>query len=464
MIFISALALICIFCSSQADPAIGENKGTNLALKKPVTSSSQWGRKGGPGGLTDGEIPKTGKWDYLTCLCTRKDNGPWVQVDLGASTSIDSVEVFNSLYWSWWKRTFPFEVRVGDSTDVHQNAKCGQTQTQATKTAVLSVSCGGLRGRYVGVLKTNRNYLNICEIKVFGASTPSGAPTGNGIPGHAPTTPVASYQGNDGATTNMNVNLALHATVTSSSQWGRTGGPEGLTDGNTPPVGKWDYHTCLMTRNDNNGPWVRVDLGSTKSIDRVDVYNSLWGSHWLRTYPFEVRIGDSTDVEQNPMCGHRMEKPDRKPSTDLMTVTCPGARGRYIGVKKTNRNYLNICEVKAFGPGGGSGSGGTGGGTSGGTGGGSVQCGLGPWTEWTPCVPQNPGSCDGNQKRFQHPVPASCDGLNTDSRNCNPCTGGVGGGNAGGNGTQGNWGPGGEGFPELMMFCNFQSQSFFWCH
>jgi hypothetical protein len=56
-------------------------EGTNLALKKLVTSSSQWGRKGGPGGLTDGEIPKTGKWDYLTCLCTRKDNGPWVRND-----------------------------------------------------------------------------------------------------------------------------------------------------------------------------------------------------------------------------------------------------------------------------------------------------------------------------------------------------------------------------------------------
>ena len=53
--------------------------GTNLALHKPVTSSSQWGWKGGPPTLTDGQVPPHKKWDYNKCLCTRKDrDGPWV--------------------------------------------------------------------------------------------------------------------------------------------------------------------------------------------------------------------------------------------------------------------------------------------------------------------------------------------------------------------------------------------------
>ena len=43
---------------------------------------------------------------------------------------------------------------------------------------LLEISCGGtLRGRYVGIWKKNsRNYLNICEIRVFG---PSGETGGN---------------------------------------------------------------------------------------------------------------------------------------------------------------------------------------------------------------------------------------------------------------------------------------------
>ena len=53
--------------------------GTNLALHKPVKSSSQWGSRGGPNTLTDGQVPPNKKWDYNKCLCTRKDSdGPWV--------------------------------------------------------------------------------------------------------------------------------------------------------------------------------------------------------------------------------------------------------------------------------------------------------------------------------------------------------------------------------------------------
>ena len=56
--------------------------GTNLALHKPVKSSSQWGSRGGPGTLTDGQVPPNKKWDYNKCLCTRKDrDGPWVSGD-----------------------------------------------------------------------------------------------------------------------------------------------------------------------------------------------------------------------------------------------------------------------------------------------------------------------------------------------------------------------------------------------
>ena len=56
-----------------------------------------------------------------------------MQVDLGATTSVGSVEIFNPIYWSWWKRTFPFEVRVGDNPDVKHNPICGQPQTHAVK-------------------------------------------------------------------------------------------------------------------------------------------------------------------------------------------------------------------------------------------------------------------------------------------------------------------------------------------
>jgi len=448
ILFVTAFSAFCGPGLTQ-----GANGATNLALHKSVKSSSQWGWKGGPQTLTDGLVPPPKKWDYNRCLCTKKDrDGPWVQVDLGSTSSVSSVEIFNPIYWSWWKRTFPFEVRVGDSPDVKSNPICGQPQTNAVQQETLTVSCGAaMRGRYVGIWKKNsRNYLNICEIKVFG---PSAGTTGN------------NQQNNNNNNNNNNahnggtavqtggaeVDLASGRPVVASSRW--TGNADALTDGKKPNYGKWDAKTCFMTMNDY--ATISVDLGSTSTINKVEISNSMWGSHWKRTYPFEVRIGNSPNVMENPRCGAVMEQPYYKPKSDLITISCPGAIGRYVGLKKTNRNYMNICEIKAFGPASGGGGGG---------GGGHVDCGWSEWTAWSDCVPQSPGSCDGNQRRYKHPVPASCGGLTTDSRNCktSPMCGG-GGGSGSGSGS-GSWGPDGADFPTLMSFCHFQSQSYFWCH
>ena len=81
----------------------------------------------------------------------------------------------------------------------------------------------------------------------------------------------------------------------------------------------------------------------------------------------------STHINNPPSLSLRPLHPilhANRPQSDLITVSCPGAVGRYVGLKKTNRNYMNICEIKAFGQGG----------SGGGGGGGNVECG---WSEWT---------------------------------------------------------------------------------
>lgn len=451
--------VVILFITAVCGPGTtqGANGGRNLALHKPVTSSSQWGSRGGPSTLTDGQVPPHKKWDYNKCLCSRKDSdGPWVRVDLEATSSVSSVEVFNPLYWSWWKRTFPFEVRIGDDPDVRKNPICGQPQTNVVQNELLEISCGGaMKGRYVGIWKKNsRNYLNICEIRAFG---PSGETGGNNQENNNHNS--NNNGGNTGTSTHTggaDIDLASGRPVVASSRW--TGDANKLTDGIKPSYGRWDAKTCYMTRNDY--ATISVDLGSTSTINKVEIYNSMWGSHWKRTYPFEVRIGNSPNVMDNPRCGPLMEQPYSKPGTDLITISCPGAVGRYVGLKKTNRNYMNICDIKAYGQ---PGNGGGGGGGSGGGGGGNVECGWSEWTAWSDCIPQSTGSCDGNQRRYKHPVPASCSGLTTDSRNCktSPLCGGGGGGSGGG---AGSWGADGADFPTLMAFCDFQSQSYFWCH
>ncbi|KAI8479104.1 hypothetical protein Bbelb_431690 [Branchiostoma belcheri] len=113
-------------------------------------------------------------------------------------------------------------------------------------------------------------------------------------------------------------------------------------DGNTNGI-LWSM-SCTHTINEQSNPWWRVDLGSTRTIFTVDVYDRVDECCSDRLNPFYVHVGHSTSVASNPSCDG-----EQSISGDYKSVPCNGLQGRYVGValQGTSRT-LTLCEVKVF--------------------------------------------------------------------------------------------------------------------
>eukprot|EP00058_Branchiostoma_floridae_P005553 XP_002591041.1 hypothetical protein BRAFLDRAFT_69406 [Branchiostoma floridae] len=146
-------------------PSSPQDPGVNLALSRPAAQSSTFG------GLSAG-LAVDGNTDGTlgggSCTHTNQDTNPWWHVDLGTAQAIGSVVVFNRQECCQ-DRLNNFQVHVGDSPTVASNPQCGGNNavTEASPPDI-TVDCGGLRGRYVGILLPSPvTYLTLCEVKVY---------------------------------------------------------------------------------------------------------------------------------------------------------------------------------------------------------------------------------------------------------------------------------------------------------
>ncbi|XP_035674439.1 uncharacterized protein LOC118414482 isoform X3 [Branchiostoma floridae] len=137
---------------------------TNIALNRPAAQSSDvYG--GTAGRAVDGN--DNPQWAGGSCTHTANGPNPWWRVDLGSSQAVGRVVVTNRKDCCS-DRLEGFTVYVGDSPEVLSNPTCGGPQSVAGR-GTITVSCGGLRGRYVGIaLKGAQRTLTLCEVKVFG--------------------------------------------------------------------------------------------------------------------------------------------------------------------------------------------------------------------------------------------------------------------------------------------------------
>ncbi|KAI8489136.1 hypothetical protein Bbelb_331210 [Branchiostoma belcheri] len=138
----------------------------NLALGKPAYQSSQY-TDHVAGRAVDG-VTSTG-----TCAHTVGGNGepyPSWWVDLGHPYLIDRVIIYIRMnHLAYWIN--PFNIHIGNSTSVDKNPKCGGDHRIDVSKPSISISCPGMRGRYVGVrLPGNSRILVLCEVQVFAAS------------------------------------------------------------------------------------------------------------------------------------------------------------------------------------------------------------------------------------------------------------------------------------------------------
>jgi hypothetical protein len=159
------------------------NGTTNLALGKVVTQSSTGYANSGAllavDGNTDGVFAKG------SVTHTFPTANPWWEVDLGAVASIGSVQVWNrtdccgqrlSDYWVFISEA-PF---AADDTPATLQVPCVWSNHQTSAPAPsMSISAGGIRGRYVRVQLAGSDTLSLAEVQVFGSMAPA-VPTRSG--------------------------------------------------------------------------------------------------------------------------------------------------------------------------------------------------------------------------------------------------------------------------------------------
>ncbi len=278
---------------------------------------------------------------------TNLDSNAWWEEDLGASTAIGSIAIWNrtdccgsrlSDYWVFVSNT-PF--LDSDTPATLQNRAGTFASHQTTAPNPSTTIPVGAQGEYVRVQLSSANYLSLAEVQVrSGTSSPD---------------------------------LALGKTGAQSSTFPGSPPASVAVDGNTD--GNFTDGSVTATNLDSN-PWWQVDLGASVGVTSIVVWNrtdccaSRLNDYWVffSSTPF---LPTDTPATLQGRAGtfsfHQTTAPN--PSTTISTITslcplgiaCPLAGssaialpvGRYIRVQLTNPGYLSLAEVQAFGPGSG---------------------------------------------------------------------------------------------------------------
>ncbi|XP_035695996.1 uncharacterized protein LOC118429571 isoform X1 [Branchiostoma floridae] len=260
---------------------------------------------GSPGLAIDGNrSPKT---PSSFCTKTYEEDDPYWYVDLGYSVTVDHVTIVNRRD-SLMEHITPFDLHVGDSTDVTRNPRCGGHHRFCPTDTEHVVHCRGMKGRYVGIkLPGKSRILSLCEVEVYAATNLAwGKPTVQS---------KVAYKG-----------VASRA-----------------TDGCRDP--DWDSLCCTSTPAQSN-PWLRVDLGTEVSVRWVVIINRQ-DKTGQRLDLFELYVGNEERVDRNRHCGSVIFLPyDKK---NKIATNCNGIRGRYVGIRLPgNSRTLSICEVEVY--------------------------------------------------------------------------------------------------------------------
>jgi hypothetical protein len=136
---------------------------SEIAAGKPCTMSSpSYGTQGKE--AVDGNTATN--WGSGSCTHTARVQQPWWRVDLQNRHTVANVKVWNRGDCCG-TRLNGFEVRVGDTQDV-KGPRCGETHSIGQGKSK-KVDCGNKVGRYVTVDMPRKEYLTLCEVKVYGS-------------------------------------------------------------------------------------------------------------------------------------------------------------------------------------------------------------------------------------------------------------------------------------------------------
>ncbi|CAH1253107.1 PKD1L3 [Branchiostoma lanceolatum] len=365
--------------------------GVNVALGKTAFQTSIL--NGGYASLpVDGNTNT--HYSAWSCSHTASQAYPSWWVDLGQSYMVVSVVIFNRRDCCP-ERLNPFNIHIGDSDQVSTNPQCGGDHQIGLSEDSISVSCQGMKGRYVAVrLPGPYRVLTLCEVQVFSAGCEKQDYTYHDGYCYKAVSTNLDFQAAEehcaaedawlafprDADTNQFLLDYINASFAHNNVWLGLDSRrqelkwmtnDGLTftdsvftawDAEEPDSeqGKcarishidrlWDVRDCsnqyrfVCQRVNDVAPWWLVDLERQWGIDRVTVVNSLVFKP-ERINPFNIHIGDSRDILVNPKCGenHVFVNPDTQ--TEL-TISCNGMRGRYVAIRLQEYQVLRLAEIE----------------------------------------------------------------------------------------------------------------------
>jgi hypothetical protein len=146
--------------------------GDHLALGKAATQSSTLVTGSAASLAVDGNTNGSFSGGFVTH--TNLEANPWWQVDLGASTAIHSIVIWNRTdccqdrladYWVFVSDV-PFRPKDTPSTLQSRPGTWSSHQTTAPNPSA-TIRTGGIKGRYVRVQLTGTNRLSLAEVQVF---------------------------------------------------------------------------------------------------------------------------------------------------------------------------------------------------------------------------------------------------------------------------------------------------------
>ncbi|HLK62608.1 MAG TPA: discoidin domain-containing protein [Bryobacteraceae bacterium] len=318
------------FAGSASSPVtvivFAQSCGADLAGGKPATQSSTL--PGFPSAIASAaaDCNTDGSFYDNSVSSTNLEASPWWQVDLGVSSSINSIVIWNrtdccssrlSDYWVFVSDT-PFNTTDTPATLQFRPGTFSSHQTSAPNpSASISVTA---QGRYVRVQLSGTDYLSLAEVQVFSVPVPGTTDLAQGKP------------------------------ASQSSTFPGAPSAVAAVDGN--PDGNYFDGSVTATNFDTNA-WWQVDLGSSTAIGSIKIWNRTdccgdrLSDYWVFVSDTPFLTTDTPGTLQ-PRTGTWSSHQTSSPSP-ATTITAP-TQGRYVRVQLTSTNYLSLAEVQVFPP------------------------------------------------------------------------------------------------------------------
>eukprot|EP00058_Branchiostoma_floridae_P024988 XP_002610478.1 hypothetical protein BRAFLDRAFT_85619 [Branchiostoma floridae] len=176
-----------VFAVQDGGACFGSADGLNTYYK--YGSSSVCGEDGEGGNMANevyqiGVNVALGKTAFQTSTpytpfgvaCVAVDGG--LYTNYKANSCTHTTEEDNPTWWvdlgqPYVMRLNPFNIHIGNSDQVSTNPKCGGDHHINLNQPAISISCQGMKGRYVGVrLPGSSRLLSLCEVKVLAVRPP----------------------------------------------------------------------------------------------------------------------------------------------------------------------------------------------------------------------------------------------------------------------------------------------------